>query len=135
VGVGDVIADAEFILGVDSQPTATGFALDVDPPSVKSEFTQEYEAAFGDDLTEDSADDRPVPELSNRGKTLLQRALAGHAPEMPDYQDLSQAHRAVADGLQFDDSVPLINHDNTIIRKGIVFKTESPMMSRRGGRE
>jgi predicted subunit of tRNA(5-methylaminomethyl-2-thiouridylate) methyltransferase len=35
-----------------------------------------------------------------------------HAPEMSDCQDLSQAHRVVADGLRFDDSVPLINHDN-----------------------
>jgi hypothetical protein len=30
---------------------------------------------------------------------------------MPNYRDLSQAHRAIADGLRFDDSVPLINHD------------------------
>jgi hypothetical protein len=49
------------------------------------------------------------------GKALLQRALVEHAPEMPDYQDLSQAHQVVADGLQFDDSVPLINYDNVII--------------------
>jgi hypothetical protein len=41
---------------------------------------------------------------------------------MPDCQDLSQAHRAVADDLWFDDSVPLINHDNVIIRNGIIFK-------------
>jgi hypothetical protein len=34
-----------------------------------------------------------------------------HAPEMPDCRDLIQAHRVVADGLQFDDSVPLVNHD------------------------
>jgi hypothetical protein len=50
-----------------------------------------------------------------------------HAPEMPDYRDLSQAHKAVADGLQFDDSVSLINHDNVIIRKGIIFKTMEAM--------
>jgi hypothetical protein len=50
-----------------------------------------------------------------------------HAPEMPDCRDLSQAHRAVADGLRFDDSVPLINHDNTIIQKGIIFKTTDAM--------
>jgi hypothetical protein len=46
-----------------------------------------------------------------------------HAPEMPDYRNLSQAHRVVADGLRFDDSVLLINHDNVIIRKSIIFKT------------
>jgi hypothetical protein len=38
-----------------------------------------------------------------------------YAPEMPDCRDLSQAHRVVVDGLQFNDSVPLINHDNIII--------------------
>jgi hypothetical protein len=38
-----------------------------------------------------------------------------HAPEMSDCRDLSQAHRVVADDLRFDDSVPLINHDNVII--------------------
>jgi hypothetical protein len=43
--------------------------------------------------------------------------------EMPDCRDLSQAHRAVADDLLFDDSVSLINHDNVIIWKGIIFKT------------
>jgi hypothetical protein len=42
---------------------------------------------------------------------------------MPDSQDLSQAHRVVANGLRFDDSVPLINHDSVIIWKGIIFKT------------
>jgi hypothetical protein len=38
-----------------------------------------------------------------------------HAPEISDCRNLSQAHRAVADGLRFDNSVPLINHDNVII--------------------
>jgi hypothetical protein len=50
-----------------------------------------------------------------------------HAPDMPDCQDLSQAHQAVADGLWFDDSVPLINHNNVIIRKSIIFKTMETM--------
>jgi hypothetical protein len=45
-----------------------------------------------------------------------------HAPEITDCRDLSQAHRVVADGLRFDDSVPLINLDNIIMRKGIIFK-------------
>jgi hypothetical protein len=92
--------------------------LDVDPSFVELE----YEAAFGDDRAEDSADDRPVPELSKRDRTLLQQALAEHALEIPDCRDLSQAHQALADGLRFDDSVPLINHDNVIIWKGIIFK-------------
>jgi hypothetical protein len=33
----------------------------------------------------------------------------------------------VPDGLQFDDSVPLMNHDNVIVRKGIIFKTMEAM--------
>jgi hypothetical protein len=51
-----------------------------------------------------------------------------HAPKMPNCRDLSQAYRSVANGLWFDDSVPLINHDNAIIRKGIIFKTMEVMM-------
>jgi hypothetical protein len=115
VCIGDAIADAGFISGVDPQPIAIGFALDDDLPSVELEFMPEYETTFGDERVEDSADDRPVLELSNRDKVLLQRALAGHVPEVPDCRDLSHAHRAVTDGLRFNDSVPLINHDNVII--------------------
>jgi hypothetical protein len=112
---------------VDTEPIATGFALDVDPSFVELEFMPEYKAEFGDERAEDSVDDRPVPELSKRDKALLQQALAEHAPEMPDCRDLSQAHRAVVDGLLFDDSVPLINHDNVIIRKGIISNTMEEM--------
>jgi hypothetical protein len=46
---------------------------------------------------------------------------------MPDCWDLSQAHRVVDDSLWFDDSVPLINHNNVIIRNGIIFKTIKAM--------
>jgi hypothetical protein len=53
--------------------------------------------------------------------------LTEHALEIPDCRDLSQAHRDVADGHRFDDSVPLINHDNVIIRNGIIFKTMEAM--------
>jgi hypothetical protein len=53
--------------------------------------------------------------------------LTEHAPEIPDCRGLSQAHRAIADGLRFDDSVPLINYDNLIIWKGIIFKTIETM--------
>jgi hypothetical protein len=106
VGIGDVVADEGFILGVDHHPIAIGFTLDVDLPSVKPEFMLEYEVAFGDERAEDSTNDRLVPELSNRDKVLLQQALAKHAPEVPDCRDMSHAHRVIADGLQFDDSVP-----------------------------
>jgi hypothetical protein len=43
-----------------------------------------------------------------------------HAPEILDCWDL-------ADGLWFDDSVPLINHVNLMIQKGIIFKTMAVM--------
>jgi hypothetical protein len=36
----------------------------------------EYDATFRDERVNDSADDRPVPELNNKDKVLLQRALA-----------------------------------------------------------
>jgi hypothetical protein len=72
VGVGDAVVDAEFILDVDPQPTATRFTLDIDLPSIESEFMPEYETTFRDERAEDSADDRPIPELSNRDKALLQ---------------------------------------------------------------
>jgi hypothetical protein len=100
---------------VDPQPISTGFALDVDLSFIEPEFMSEYVATFGDECVEDSVDDRPVPELSKRDKALLQRVLVEHAPEVPDCWDLSQAHRHVANGLRFNDSVPLINYDNAII--------------------
>jgi hypothetical protein len=127
VGVGDGVADTGFISGVDPQPIGTRFALDIDPSFVEPEFIPEYEAVFEDEHAEDSANDRPVPKLSKRDKALLQRALVEHAPEMLDCQDLSQGHRAIADGLRFNDSVLLINHDNAIIWKGIIFKTMEVM--------
>jgi hypothetical protein len=70
VGVGDV-ADTGFILGVDPQSIANGFALDVDLSFVEPKFMPKYEAAFGDEHVEDSANDRPVPELSKRDKTIV----------------------------------------------------------------
>jgi hypothetical protein len=115
VGISDDVVDAGFISYVDPHPTAIGFTLDIDLPSVKPEFMPKYEAVFGDERAEDSVDDRPVFELSNRDKVLLQRALVKHAPEMSGCRDLSQAHRAIADGFRFDDSVSLINHGNVII--------------------
>jgi hypothetical protein len=72
VGVGDGVADTSFISGVDPQPIGTGFSINVDPSFVEPEFMPKYEAMFGDERAEDSADNRPVPELSKRDKTLLQ---------------------------------------------------------------
>jgi hypothetical protein len=123
VGTGDVFVDTGFISGVDHLPIAIGFIPDVDPSFIEPEFMPEYEVAFRDERAENSVDDQLVLELSNMDEVLLQRALVEHAPEMPDCRDLSQAHRVVSVGLRFDDSVPLINHDNIIIRNGIIFKT------------
>jgi hypothetical protein len=123
VSVGDVLPDTDFISCVDPR----SISLDADPSFVEPGFMLMYEASFWDERAEDLADDRPVPELSKRDKALLQRALVEHASEIADCRDLSQAHRAVADVLRFDDSVPLINHDNVIIRKGIIFKTMEAM--------
>jgi hypothetical protein len=71
VGIGDAIADVSMISGVDPQPIATAFALNVDVPFIEPEFMPEYDATFGNQRAEDSCDDRPVPELSNRDKILL----------------------------------------------------------------
>jgi hypothetical protein len=127
VSVGDAGDDTWFNSSVDPQSFATGFALDVDPSFIDLEFMLKYEATFVDERLVDSANDQPVPKLSNMDKALLQRALAKHAPDMPHCWDLSQAHRDVADGLRFDNSVPLISHDNVIMWKGIIFKTMETM--------
>jgi hypothetical protein len=68
VGVGDVLPDTGIISCVDPQ----SIALDVDPPFMEPEFMPEYEATFGDERAEDSADNRPVLELSKKDKSLLQ---------------------------------------------------------------
>jgi hypothetical protein len=89
VGVGDAVADTGLISGVEPQPIATGFTLDIDPSFVEPKFMSKYEVMFGDERAEDSTEDWPVSELSKREKTLLQRALVKHAPEVPDCRDLS----------------------------------------------
>jgi hypothetical protein len=86
------------------------------------EFMAQDDVVFRDERAEDSANNHPVPELSNRDKVLLQRVLVEHEADVPDCWDLSQTHRDVADGLQLDNSVSLINCDNVIIREGIVLK-------------
>jgi hypothetical protein len=111
------------ISGVDSQPIATTFTLTIYAPSIEPEFMLEYDAVFGDERAEDSTNDRPVPELSNWNNVLLQRALAEHAPEVPECWDLSQAHRVVDDGLRFDDSVPLINHAMSLHRRVLYLRS------------
>jgi hypothetical protein len=62
----DVVVDTGFISGVDPQLIATEFTLDVDLCFVEQKFMTKYDAAFGDERAEDSVDDRPVLELSNR---------------------------------------------------------------------
>jgi hypothetical protein len=88
VYVGDVVANVGMISGVDPQlitvVASIGYA-----PSIFLEFMAEYDATFGDERAEDSADDHPVLELSNREMVLLPRALVEHAANMPNCQDLS----------------------------------------------
>jgi hypothetical protein len=57
VDVGDTAVNTGFISGVDSQPIATGYTLNVDPSFVEPEFMLEYEAVFADERAGDSADD------------------------------------------------------------------------------
>jgi hypothetical protein len=57
VGVGDVAANTGLISGVDPQPIATGFALDVDLSFIDVEFMLEYVATFGNERADDSVDD------------------------------------------------------------------------------
>jgi hypothetical protein len=102
------------LMVVDHEPINTA--------SVEEEVLVDDDAAFADERAVDSDDDRPLPALSNRDKALLKWAVDDFAPVVPDCQDLSEAHRAVVDGTQFDDNVPLINNDNAIIQQGIVFK-------------
>jgi hypothetical protein len=98
-----------------------GMLMVVDPEPINTALVEEEvlvddDAAFADERDVDSDDDRPLSTLSNRDKALLKRALDDFAPVVPDCRDLSEAHRAVADGTQFNDSVPLINNDNVIIQ-------------------
>jgi hypothetical protein len=57
VGVGDGVVDTMFISDVDPQPIATGFALDIIPSFIEPKFMPVYEATFGDEHADDSADD------------------------------------------------------------------------------
>jgi hypothetical protein len=57
VGVGDGVVDTVFISDVDSQPIATGFALDIIPSFIEPKFMPVYEATFGDEHADDSVDD------------------------------------------------------------------------------
>jgi hypothetical protein len=104
IHVGDVVADVRKILGVDPQPIID-VALIEDEPSVVTESMAEYDAVFGDERAEGSANDHLVLELSNRDKVLLQRVLAEHAADVLDCWDLSQVYRIVPNGLKLDDSV------------------------------
>jgi hypothetical protein len=72
MSVGDAATDTGFISGVDPQPIATEFALDIDPSFVEPEFMPEYETTFGDESAEDLVGDQPIPELSKRDNALLQ---------------------------------------------------------------
>ena len=54
--------------------------------------------------------------------------LPGRDPLVPDFEDLSHGHRAVADGGPSDTTVPDVSGCN-IIRKGILFATMDHLKS------
>jgi hypothetical protein len=110
----DVVDEAGRMAEVDPEPI-TMLVRTREAPSVVLVFMVYDDAAFGDERAESANDDHPVLELSDLEKVLLQRALTKHAPDMPDCQDLIQAHHVVADDFQLDDSIPPINLDNLII--------------------
>jgi hypothetical protein len=60
-------------------------------------------------------------------KSIRSLDALSHVSEVSCCRDLSRAHKAIANGLQFDDNVPLINYDNIIIWKSIIFKIMEPM--------
>jgi len=53
---------------------------------------------FVQELAEDSNDDHPVHRLNDREIEILRRVLPRRDPLVPDFEDLSHGHRAVADG-------------------------------------
>ena len=64
-------------------------SLELQRRPVQRELNPNNDAAFGDERADNSDDDRPLPELSEAEKILLHRALAEHAPNVPNCRDLS----------------------------------------------
>jgi hypothetical protein len=83
---------------------------------------------FVDELAKDSDDDRPVRRLNYREIEILRRVLPDRDPLVPDFEDLSHGHRAVADGGPSDTNVPDVS-GCSIIRKGILFATMDQLKS------
>jgi hypothetical protein len=83
---------------------------------------------FVDELAEDSDDDRPVRRLNYREIEILRRVLPDRDPLVPDFEDLSHGHRAVANGGPSDTNVPDVS-GCSIIRKGILFATMDQLKS------
>jgi hypothetical protein len=80
------------------------------------------------ELVEDSNDDRPVRRLNDREIEILRRVLPGRDPLIPDFEDLSYGHRAVADGGPSETTVLDVSGCN-IIRKVILFATMDNLKS------
>jgi hypothetical protein len=114
--VPDVVNEAGRMVEEDPKPV-TVVVRTHEVPSIVLEYMAHDDAMFGDEQAKGSDDDHPVPELTESKKVLLHHVLAEHAPDVPDYRNLSQAHCAVADGFWLDDSVPPINLDNIIVQK------------------
>jgi hypothetical protein len=86
--VNDVVYDVGMMSGVDPKPITVIVPTD-HAPSITLKFMSQDDATFGDEQAEDLADDRLVPKLSNRDKISLQCAMAEHATDVPDSQDMS----------------------------------------------
>ncbi|TVT97098.1 hypothetical protein EJB05_57669, partial [Eragrostis curvula] len=87
---------------------------------------------FGDDTNyeeeraEDSDDDRPIGGLAEWEKEMLRQVITDRDLLVPDCRDLSQGHRAVADGEETENVVPRVETAE-IIQKGIIFQDMESM--------
>jgi hypothetical protein len=69
---------------------------------------------FLEDIVKDSDNDRPVHRLNDREIEILRRVLPLTDPLVPDFEDLSHGHRAVADVGPSDTIVPDVSWYNII---------------------
>jgi hypothetical protein len=67
-----------------------------------------------------SDDERPAPPLSSSSIDIIWRLFPGRDPLVSDFCDLSQSHRAVANGGVIEPVIPLPGSSSSI-QKGHVF--------------
>lgn len=107
-----------FEVAHDLVPDDTGYGVATDRVDVE---------VFGDDTNYDderaveSDDDRPVGELNAWEREMLSKVVMDRDPLVPDCRDISQGHRAVADGDYEDNSVPRVELVD-VIHTGLMFE-------------